>query len=112
MIFSIIFIAIISSLILAKLRDVSVRNNLNLKSEKRLLVAGGLLILFLITNITLPYPQSLYWFLLLGVILIGSVLCLDILKKEIVRFKNLKTKDMLVNVLFYSLFIIVTNLYI
>ncbi|WP_296383905.1 hypothetical protein [Winogradskyella sp.] len=112
MTFTIVFIVIISSLIFFKLRDVSLRNNLNVKDEKRLLIAGGLVVLFLITNMTLPYPQSLYWFIFLGVILIGSVICSDIIKKELIRFKNLKTKDMVVNILFYSLFITVIHLYI
>jgi hypothetical protein len=94
------------------LRDISLRNNLSDKSESRLLIAGGLVVLFLITNATLPYPQSLYWFLFLGVLLVGSVLCLDILKKEALRFKNLKTKEVVVNVLFYSLFAVTTQLYI
>jgi hypothetical protein len=112
MTFTIIFLVIISSLIFLKLRDVSLRNNLNIKSEKRLLISGGLIILFLITNATLPYPQSLYWFLSLGIALIVGILCFGILKREFIRFKNLKTKDRLVNLLFYSLFIVVTHLYI
>jgi hypothetical protein len=88
------------------------RNNLNAKSENRLLIAGGLVSLFLITNATLPYPQSLYWFMFLGVLLIGSVLCIDILKKEVLRFKNLKAKNRIINVLFYSFFIVITHIYI
>jgi len=110
--FTIVFLIIISSLIFLKLRDISLRNSLTVNSEKRLLISGSLVILFLITNATLPYPQSLYWFIFLGVMLIGFVLCLDILKKESLRFKNLKTKDMIMNVLFYSLFIIITQIYI
>ena len=110
--FTVVFLVIISSLIFLKLRDISVRNNLTVNSEKRLLISGSLVILFLITNATLPYPQSLYWFIFLGVMLIGSILCLDILKREALRFKNLKTKDLIMNVLFYSLFIIVTHIYI
>ncbi len=112
MTFTIIFLVIISTLIFSKLRDISLRNNLNDKSEKRLIITGGLIVLFLVTNITLPYPQSLYWFLFLGVVLVSAVICSDIIKKELVRFKNLKTKDMIVNVVFYSLFIVVTHLYI
>jgi hypothetical protein len=112
MTFTIIFLVIISSLIFSKLKDVSLRNNLNGTDEKRLLIAGGLVILFLITNVTLPYPQSLYWFLFLGVILVGSVLCSHIIKKELIRFKNLDAKDRILNVVFYSLFVVVTHLYI
>jgi hypothetical protein len=110
--FTIVFLIIISSLIFLKLRDVSLRNNLTANSEKRLLISGSLVILFFITNATLPYPQSLYWFIFVGVMLIGFALCLHILKKETIRFKNLKTKDMIMNVLFYSLFIIITQIYI
>ena len=109
---TIVFLMLISSLIFFKLRDISLRNNLSIKSERRLLVAGGLFVLFLITNATLPYPQSLYWFLFLGVLLVGSVLCLDILKKEALRFKNLKKKEVVVNILFYSLFLVISQLYI
>jgi hypothetical protein len=112
MTFTIVFLVFISSLIFLKLRDISLRNNLNVKSEKRLLVAGGLVIIFLVTNATLTYPESMYWFLFLAILLIGSVMCLDILKKEASRFKNLKTKDMIMNVLFYSLFMIITQIYI
>ncbi len=110
--FTVVFLVIISSLIFLKLRDISLRNNLTVNSEKRLLISGSLVILFLITNATLPYPQSLYWFIFIGVMLIGSILCLDILKREALRFKNLKTKDLIMNVLFYSLFIILTHIYI
>jgi len=94
------------------MRDISLRNNLEGTDEKRLVIAGGLVILFLITNTTLPYPQSLYWFLALGVLLIGSVLCSHIVKKEFNRFKKLSTKDRIQNFVFYSLFIVVTHLYI
>ena len=107
-----IFLVLISSLIFLKLRDVSRRNNLNVKSENRLLFSGGLVSLFVITNATLPYPQSLYWFLFLGVLLLGVVLCLNTVKKEVLRFKSLRTKDRVMNVLFYSLFIVLIHIYI
>ncbi|MDP5082583.1 MAG: hypothetical protein NWP87_08010 [Winogradskyella sp.] len=112
MIFTVVFLITVTSLIFFKLRAISLRNNLSDKGENRLLIAGVLVVLFLVTNATLPYPQSLYWFLFIGVLFIASILCFDIVKKEAVRFKKLKTKDLIVNVLFYSLFIVVTHLYI
>ena len=112
MTFTIVFLAIISGSIFLKLRDISLRNDLTVNSEKRLLISGILVVLFLVTSATFPYPQSIYWFLCLSVLLIGSLLCLDILKKEVVRFKNLKTKEMIMNILFYSLFIVITQIYI
>ncbi|WP_296311866.1 hypothetical protein [Winogradskyella sp. UBA3174] len=110
--FTIIFIIIITTLIIFKVRDISQRNDLNIKEEKRLLITGGLFILFFITNITLPYPQSLYWFIFLGIVIIASVLSFNVIKKELKRFKLLKTKDVLLNLCFYSLFFIVMHLYI
>lgn len=112
MIFTITFLVIMASLIFKKLIDISKRNKLNSGAEKRLLSAGGLLILFYITHITLPYPQSLYWFIFLGVILLGSILCFNIIKVEIKRFKTLGFKEQIKNVLFYSLFIMVTHIYL
>lgn len=109
---TIVFLAIISSLIFLKLNDISSRNKLNTKSENRLLIAGGLVSLFLITNTTLSYPESLYWFLALSVLLIGAILCLDVLKSEALRFKNLKLRDRIMNVLFYGFFIISIHLYL
>ncbi|MEO1031274.1 MAG: hypothetical protein AAFX55_07700 [Bacteroidota bacterium] len=88
------------------------RNNLNPSNEKRVLIAGVLLVIFLITNATLPYPESLYWFIGLGVVFVSTVLTFNVLKKEMKRFLSLDAKDKIVNVLFYSLLIIVTNIYL
>ena len=112
MILSITILSLLSAFILNKARSISIRNNLNAKSEKRLIITSALIILFLITNVTLPYPKSLYWFIALSVILIGSVLSFDILKSEFKRFKTLGLKEKVVNILFYSLLFTVTNLYL
>jgi 4-hydroxybenzoate polyprenyltransferase len=86
------------------------RHNLTGNGEKRLLISGGLVVLFLITNATLPYPQSLYWFIFLSVLLTSVVLCRDILKIETSRFKNLKVKDRIMNIVFCGHFIIITHI--
>ncbi len=112
MTFTIVFLAIISSLIFLKLSEISLRNNLNAKSKNRLLMVGALVSLFLITNATLPYTQWLYWIVAIGVLLIGSILSFDILKREALRFKNLKPKDRIMNVLFYGFFIITIHIYL
>lgn len=112
MTFTIVFLVIISSLIFLKLGDVAKRNNLTGNGEKRLLFSGGLVVLFLITNVTLPYPQSLYWFIFLSVLLTSILLCFDILKIETLRFKNLKVKDRIMNALFYSLFVVITHIFL
>ena len=112
MLLSITILSILSAFILNKTRSISVRNNLNAKSEKRLVISSVLIIIFLITNLTLPYPKSLYWFIGLGVIFTVSVLSFDILRSEYKRFKTLELKDKVVNVLFYSLLVTVTNIYL
>jgi amino acid transporter len=112
MTFTIVFLTVIIALIVSKTRAIVLRNNLDDLSEKRLLITGGLLILFLITNVTLPYPESLYWFIGLGIVFTGIILSFNVLKKEYKRFLSLSTKSKIVNVLFYSLLIVVTNIYL
>lgn len=109
---SIIIISLLSAFILYKVRNISLRNNLDTKNEKRLLISSALIILFLITNIALPYPESLYWFLSLSVVMICSILSFDVLKSEFKRFKTLDLKNKVLNIFFYGLLIAVTNLYI
>ena len=109
---TIVFLTAIIALIASKMRTITLRNNLSSKSENRLLITGVLIALFLVTNATLPYPQSLYWFIALGVICVGSILSFDVIIKEGKRFMVLKAKDKVLNVLFYSLLVIVTNVYI
>lgn len=112
MTFTVVFLTAIIALIISKTRTIVLRNKLDSKNEKRLLITGALIILFLITNATLPYPQSLYWFIALGVASVGSILSFNIIKTEFKRFMALEAKDRVINVLFYSLLVIVTNLYI
>ncbi|WP_299520613.1 hypothetical protein [Winogradskyella sp.] len=112
MTFTIVFLTAIIALIVSKTKTIVLRNNLSASNEKRVLMAGVLLILFLITNATLPYPESLYWFIGLSVVFVSIFLTLSVLKKEMRRFLSLDAKDKIVNVLFYSLLIIVTNIYL
>ena len=74
MTFTIVFLSLVIALIIGKIRAIVLRNNLDTRNEKRVLITGVLLILFLITNVTLPYPQSLYWFIGSGVIFSGLIL--------------------------------------
>lgn len=112
MTFTTVFLATIIALIIAKTRDIVLRNNLDAKKEKRLFIASILLILFLVTNATLPYPESLYWFIGLGIVSAVSILSYSVLKKEIKRFMALKTKEKVQNILFYSLLVVITNIYL
>jgi hypothetical protein len=112
MTFTIVFLSAIITLIVLKAKTVVLRNNLDIKNEKRVLITSVLFVLFLITNATLPYPQSLYWFIGLGVVFTGIILSYNVVKIEFKRFLSLNTKDKMVNVLFYSLLIIVTNIYL
>lgn len=112
MTFEIIFLSVIIALIISKTRAVVLRNNLDTKSENRILISGVLLALFVITNATLPYPQSLYWFIALGVVSTTFILSFKTLKRELKRFISLDSKKKVVNVLFYSLLIVVTHIYL
>ena len=112
MTYAIVFLIAITTLIITKLRAISLRNNLDSFSEKKLLVTASLTVIFLATNLTLPYPQSLYWFIILGIIAVGSILSFNVIKKEFHRFMELKPQDRVINVLFYGLLFVVTNIYI
>ena len=112
MTFTIVFLTALIALIISKTRTIVLRNRLNSTNEKRVTIAGVLLVLFLITNITLPYPESLYWFIGLGVVFTSIILNLGVIKKETRRFLALNTKEKVINILFYSLVLIMTNIYL
>jgi hypothetical protein len=112
MTFTTVFLTSIIALIVSKTRDIVLRNNLNPKREKRLLIGSFLLILFLVTSSTLPYPESLYWFIGIGILFTCLVLSFSVIKREFKRFLSLKTSEKIINVLFYSLIVIVTNIYL
>ncbi len=112
MTFSIVFCILISTIIISKVRDIIRRNALDIRNQRGLLITSGLAILFLITNLTMPYPQSLYWFIMLGIIFTGSILSFKIMKKEYGRLRHMQPKAICVNVLFYTLLFVVTSIYI
>ena len=112
MLYAVIFLTIVTILIIFKLRAIALRNNLDSTSEKKLSIIASLAIIFITTNLTLPYPQSLYWFVILGLTASTMVLLFDVVKNEFKRFLALKTREKAINILFYSLLIVVTNLYI
>lgn len=112
MTFTFVFLSLIITLIAVKTRTVILRNHLNASHEKRVLIASTLLVLFLVTNATLPYPESLYWFLGLGVIITSIALSYKVIKREFKRFMALSFKRKTINTLFYSLLIVVANIYL
>ena len=112
MTFTLIFLTLIITFIVFKTRNIVLRNNLNSNNEKRVLITSVLIVLFLITNVTLPYPESLYWFIGLGVVATAFILSFPILKKEMKRFVALNTKNKIVNILFYSLLVVITNIFL
>lgn len=112
MVYKVIFISALIALLLVKIKDISLRQNLNSFRERRLLISGGLLILFLITALLFPYPASLYWFIVSAVLFVASSISFDIMKVELKRLNTLTIKDQIQNVLFYLLIIITTTIYL
>lgn len=112
MVYDLIFISVIVAFITIKLKDISLRQNLNTNKERRLLLSGGLVILFLMSTAVLPFPQSLYWFIVLGILFTVCLVSFDIIKLEWKRLLRLNKKDRLVNLLFYSLLIVFINIFI
>jgi hypothetical protein len=112
MTYDIIFIALIVAFLTVKLKDISLRHQLNESKERRLLLSGGLVILFLMASLLIPFPQSLYWFIVLGIVFTVVLVAFDIIKLEWQRLLRLKPKDRVINILFYSLLAVVVNLFI
>ena len=112
MIYNLIFISTIVAFITIKLKDISLRQNLNDDKERRLLLSGGLVILFLMSSAVLPFPESLYWFFVLGILFTICLISFDIVKMEWRRFLKLEKKKRVINVLFYSLLVVFTTIFI
>jgi hypothetical protein len=112
MTFTIAFLISITAFILFKIKTISKRQNLKPNLEQRLVVSGILLIIFIVTHATLPYPESLYWFIVLGILAVISILSFEVIKKELQRFNRLSLKDRATNVVFYSLLVTVTTILI
>jgi len=112
MIYDVVFVTLIVAFITVKLKDISLRHQLNDSKERRLLLSGGLVILFLLSWLVFPFPESLYWFIVLGITFTIVLVAFDIIQLEWQRLLRLKVKDRIINVLFYSLLAIVVNLFI
>ena len=110
MTFTIVFLIVVIALIISKTKAIVHRNDLNSKNEKRILISSVIVVLFLITNVSLPYPESLYWFVGLSVVFTSIILSFNVLKKEFKRFATLRARDKVLNVLFYGLLIVVTHI--
>jgi len=108
----IIFISIIVAFITIKLKDISVRQQLNQNKERRLILSGGLVVLFLLSSLTFPFPQSLYWFIVLGILFLVVLISSDIVKLEWRRQLSLPFKERIINLSFYSLLFVFINIYI
>ncbi|WP_115460920.1 hypothetical protein [Winogradskyella aurantiaca] len=108
----IVFISVIVAFITIKLKDISLRQKLNQNKERRLLLSGGLVVLFLLSSVTFPFPQSLYWFIVLGILFLVVLISSDIIKLEWKRQLALPFNKRVINVLFYSLLFVFINIYI
>ena len=112
MIYELIFTSTIVMLITIKLKDISLRHKLSASKERRLLLSGGLVILFLLSSVFLPFPESLYWFIVLGLSFTVILISLDIIKLELKRQRTLPIQERVTNLLFYSLFIVFVTIWI
>lgn len=112
MIYELIFISTIVALISIKLKDISLRHKLSSNKERRLLLSGGLVILFLLSTVFFPFPESLYWFIVLGLSFAVILMSLDIIKLELMRQRTLPVQKRVTNLLFYTLFIVFVNIWI
>nr|WP_321246520.1 hypothetical protein [uncultured Psychroserpens sp.] len=91
------------SLLIYKVIDCVKRNNLNKLERKKFTISSLLILAYLSTGYFLNYPDSLYWFILLAVIILSFSLSSKLVREEFKRYLTLSSKDKVINALYYSL---------
>ena len=91
------------SLLIYKVIDCVKRNNLNKLERTKFTISSLLILAYLSTGYFLNYPDSLYWFILLAVIILSFSLSSKLVREEFKRYLTLSTKDKVINALYYSL---------
>jgi Na+/proline symporter len=91
------------SLLIYKVYDCVSRNNLNQLEQIKVTVSSLLILVYISTGYFLNYPDSLYWFIFLAVIILSFSLSSKLVRAEFKRHLTLTNKDKVINIFYYSL---------
>ena len=94
------------SILLYKVFECVNRNKLNKLDKIKFAISTLLIVAYIATGYLLNYPDSLYWFIFLAVIIISFSLSSKLVREEFKRYLALNNKDKFINVLYYSLVLI------
>ncbi|WP_040280593.1 hypothetical protein [Psychroserpens damuponensis] len=91
------------SLLLYKLFECVKRNNLTKLDKIKFSVSSLLIAAYISTGYFLNYPDSLYWFIFLAVIILSFSLSSKLVREEFKRYLALSNKDKVINAIYYTL---------
>ncbi len=91
------------SLLLYKVLECVKRNNLTKLGKIKFSISSLLIIAYIATGYFLNYPDSLYWFIFLAVIILAFSLSSQLVRQEFKRYLALSNKDKIINTLYYTL---------
>ncbi|MFT4781727.1 MAG: hypothetical protein ACJAZK_002636 [Psychroserpens sp.] len=91
------------SLLIFKVIDCVKRNNLNKLEKIKFTISSLLIVAYVSTGYFLNYPDSLYWFIFLVVIILSFSLSSKLVREEFKRYLTLSNNNKVINVFYYSL---------
>ncbi len=94
------------SLLLYKVFECVKRNKLNKLDKIKFAISSLLITSYIATGYFLNYPDSLYWFIFLAVIILSFSLSSKLVREEFKRYLALNNKEKCINILYYSLILI------
>ena len=94
------------SLLVYKVFECVKRNNLSKLERTKFTISSLLILAYISTGYFLNYPDSLYWFIFLAVIILSFSLSSKLVREEFKRYLALSSKDKFINTFYYSLVLV------
>ncbi|MFT5847130.1 MAG: prepilin signal peptidase PulO-like enzyme (type II secretory pathway) [Psychroserpens sp.] len=91
------------SLLVYKVYDCVTRNNLNKLDRIKFTISLLLILTYIATGYFLNYPDSLYWFIFLAILIVSFSLSSKLVREEFSRYLTLSKRDKIINISYYSL---------
>lgn len=91
------------SLLIYKVYDCVSRNNLNQLEQIKVTVSSLLILVYIGTGYFLNYPDSLYWFIFLALLILSFSLSSKLIREEFKRYLTLSKRERFINICHYSL---------
>ncbi len=101
----------LATLLIYKILECVRRNNLSKMGKIKFSISALLIISYIATSYFLNYPDSLYWFIFLAVIILSFSVSSKLVRNEFNRYLALNNKDKVINACYYSLILISLSIF-